>query len=117
MKKSVLLFTSVIVVALGVLGYTFLYAGSSGGTGDKDCATACGEVGAAHGASMAGKDCPFSAKAAGDEGCAEKMSAAKADGCCEGHAKVCDGKEKEQCMKGKSSDGDVSQKSEGIGLE
>ena len=116
MKKSVLLFTSVVVAALGILSYTFLYA-SSGAAGDKDCASACSEAGAAHGAAMTGKECPFSAKAAGDEGCAEKMSAAKADGSCEGHAKMCDGKAKEQCMKSKASDGEAVEENEAISID
>lgn len=75
MKKSILLIAGFCVVALGVLGYTFLYAGSANpaGKSDKECATACEK---AHGGmfydAATTAECPHAAKAA----------ARPADGCC-----------------------------------
>ncbi len=75
MKKSILLIAGFCVVALGVLGYTFLYAGSANpaGKSGKECATACEK---AHGGmfydAATTAECPHATKAA----------ARPADGCC-----------------------------------
>lgn len=118
MKRSVLLLAGVCIAVLGILGYTLLYASSGSDTNKEECATECTETSALQ-ASMFGADCPYSAKEKAYDGCcADKGSAAKADGACKGHAKVCDSKAKAECMKGKGDVATEIEKSEeGVSLD
>lgn len=104
MKKSILLITSFCVVALGILGYTFLYAGV-GVKGDQECATACEK---AHGGlfhdAAATAECPHAAKAANKpaDGCcaakgAEVTGTDAGKSSCPTFAKLKGGMSKEEC--------------------
>lgn len=108
MKKSILLITSFCVLALGVLGYTFLYAGSA--KSEKESAAACEK---AHAGSFydaaSTAECPHAAKAAktgkSADGCCASMGAADAGAdasagkTCPTFAKVAGGTSKEDCAK------------------
>lgn len=92
MRRSLYLAAVALVAALGVLGYTLLYAGAeSNQAGDNDCAAACEK--AHHGAALSGKECPYAAKKAADG----TECSAKAHAGCEKEMKACDGKMKENC--------------------
>lgn len=103
MRKSVLMIASLCLVALGVLGYSLLYAGSTGSAEnrDKECAATCEEAHAGAYRDAASGECPYSARKAADKCCAS-MNAAKSTGtsdACKERAKACASKSKEECMK------------------
>ena len=92
MKKPILLMATVVVAALGILGYTLLYAGStsSDAVSQKDGTEHCDKMKAAHaGSSAEDAECSY----------AEKKS--KED--CDWAKKHCSTKSKEECDKSKKS--------------